>query len=173
MDRTLILMRHGRAASGIGMDDADRPLTAEGLAEVEAAAAGLRALVPVLDAIISSPFLRAEQTAFAVAASYGREHVERCMDLTPDSDPVLTLERMLAIGSDGRTLLAVGHMPSLAKLAYWLLPRDPDAVIGFDPAGAVALRVPGEPGRGSGQLAWQHSAVELIALGPRLQAQVT
>src|SRR5258705_5382967 len=63
----LYLMRHGLAAPGAGMSDRERPLTPVGVREMECAAAGLASAGIRFDRIVSSPLVRAVQTARLVA----------------------------------------------------------------------------------------------------------
>jgi broad specificity phosphatase PhoE len=78
---TLILTRHGQAAAGEVMlgGQLDVPLTADGLREAEALAnrlAGVR-----IDRIVSSPMLRAVETAQAIATGRPVEVDERLREL--------------------------------------------------------------------------------------------
>lgn len=67
----LYLMRHGKAedVARQGQSDAARALTAAGVREMSAAGRGLAALGVTVQAIATSPLLRARQTADAVAAT--------------------------------------------------------------------------------------------------------
>lgn len=80
----VIFLRHGETRhtldkrfSGSGGDDPE--LSENGVAQARAAAAYLKARVGHVDAIVSSPMRRAQQTASAVAASYGLD-----VDISPE-----------------------------------------------------------------------------------------
>lgn len=110
------LLRHAaaeeRSASG---RDADRELTAEGLRRAEKVARGLAALAPRIDAVRTSPYRRARQTAAAAAAALGLEGaLSQTRALEPHRDPNEILEEIDAarVGS----VLLVGHEPHLGAL---------------------------------------------------------
>src|SRR4051812_45120636 len=83
----LLIIRHGIAEDGTGVDDALRALTEEGKLKMKEAAAGLRDLVETIDVIGASPLLRAQQTAEMIAKAYGAMPVQKVRGLLPGSDP--------------------------------------------------------------------------------------
>ena len=107
----LFIVRHAKAASGA--PDAVRPLTKGGRKRArqigkEFAADGVRP-----DAILSSPLLRARETAEAIGKVVGVEVVldER---LAPgaDADDVRT-----AVSGRGEVVVLVGHQPDCGRVA--------------------------------------------------------
>jgi phosphohistidine phosphatase len=100
----LWLLRHAEAAEG--SPDAARPLTAKGLRDAHAAGLALKAMRIELDTCLSSPKLRALQTAELACEPLGLE-IELVEALAADSFDA----EDLAIGR-GHTLL-VGHNPSI------------------------------------------------------------
>ena len=115
----LYLIRHGVAAERgpEWPDDAKRPLTEEGIARMKKAARGLKRLDVRLDVVVSSPLVRARQTAEVVAGVFD--------EMSP-----LVLTTSLAPGGRYSDLLAdlqkqvrhtrialVGHEPDLGRLA--------------------------------------------------------
>src|SRR5439155_7346675 len=78
----LLVIRHGLAGEAsefarTGMDDDQRPLTDEGKKKMRAGARGLHEIVQQIDWLVSSPLVRAQQTAEII----GREF-ERAIDET-------------------------------------------------------------------------------------------
>src|SRR6185503_1238230 len=74
----LYLIRHGIAEERgeAWPDDAKRPLTEEGIARLRKSARGLARLGVSFDAILTSPLVRARQTADAVASAFEvRPHI--------------------------------------------------------------------------------------------------
>src|SRR5262249_48637670 len=76
----LYLMRHGPAGERATWTDDDqlRPLTEKGDRRMRSAAEGLKLLNPVVDTLLSSPLVRARQTAEIVGAAFNLpidEHV--------------------------------------------------------------------------------------------------
>jgi len=85
----LYLLRHGIAVQrddpSTQNDEAARPLTAKGLKRMRKAARGLCRFNIPFDAIVTSPALRARQTAEIVAAALGLESVlEEMSELAPE-----------------------------------------------------------------------------------------
>ena len=112
----LYLLRHA-TASDIAPSDAERPLTAAGKGEAHIAGLALAVLGVKLDAILSSPLVRAWQTARGVAEALKfTGDIVSCDELQNDAD---TLDLLRAIkhsaGVDAAEVLLVGHMPSLAQ----------------------------------------------------------
>jgi phosphohistidine phosphatase len=118
----IYLLRHGIAedvsASG---RDADRQLTAEGrkrLASILKRAAGA-GVEPSL--ILSSPLIRARQTAEIAAKTLGGTHqIVQTKVLEPGGEPELVWEELRARRAEPRVLLC-GHEPLFGRLAAYLL----------------------------------------------------
>ena len=111
MDVTVI--RHGTAEDRAATDAA-RELTPVGRAEAERAGERVAALDPPPDAIVSSPYLRALQTAEAVAGHLGLAGTVTLDEaLVPDAPPSGVRE-LLARLSDRRHVVLVSHEPILS-----------------------------------------------------------
>jgi phosphohistidine phosphatase len=146
----LYIMRHGDAvdrATGGYVRDADRPLTDAGRAEVLAVAGALGRLGLTLDLLLTSPLVRAAQTADLVASvlTVAREPV-----VSPALAPGGQIDDILDASRAGQRVMVVGHMPSLGELAAWLAWGDPSMVVGLRTAGVcrVDLDASGRPGEG-------------------------
>ena len=120
----LFIMRHGIAAERSAADcadDAKRPLTPEGKKKTRECVAGLARMGFVPDWIVTSPLVRAAETAALVADEVGsRVPVEICDALRPGGSPE-ALITFLAKRSDRRHVLVVGHEPDLSELAARLI----------------------------------------------------
>jgi phosphohistidine phosphatase len=126
----LYIMRHGPAedVSPTGRD-ADRALTPSGRDRVRATARALLEADEAPHAILSSPLVRALQTAEIVAA------VARCGDVE--------ITRAIAPGGDGAALakelvdqkrkraMLVGHEPDLSELVFRLTGRHVEMLKGM------------------------------------------
>jgi phosphohistidine phosphatase len=118
MDVTVI--RHGTAEDR-APTDAERALTAVGRAECERAAERLSHLDPSPDSIVSSPYLRARQTAEVVAARVGLGGaLELEPALVPDAPPTGVLELLCRL-SHRRHVVLVAHEPILSAACELLL----------------------------------------------------
>ena len=112
----LYFLRHGIAADAgpTGLGDADRPLTKEGIAKMQAGARGMRRLGLRLDALLSSPLVRAHETAAIVARVFGLE-LQLAEKLAPGCD----LAQLFALLGEYRAaerLMLVGHEPDFSSL---------------------------------------------------------
>jgi phosphohistidine phosphatase SixA len=104
----LFLVRHAEAAPG-DPDDL-RPLTPVG--QETARAVGERLAAEHLDAVITSPLLRARETANAIATAAG-------IEAEPDERlaPGATADGLrAAIAGLGDTVVAVGHQPDCSEI---------------------------------------------------------
>ena len=121
----LILVRHAEAAPGD--PDELRALTSEGRKVARELAERLAHERP--DAVVSSPLLRARETAAPIAAAAGLE-AETDDRLRPGA----TVDDVRgAVGGRGETVVAVGHVPDLADVVLALTGRE----VRF-PAGGLA-----------------------------------
>lgn len=103
----IYLLRHGDAEAGDGRDDAARRLTEKGKGQAEAAGAALRALGAPIETCLTSPKLRAVETARLACAPLGIEpELEHALEVGPFDPLDLTAGR-------GEAML-VGHEPSFS-----------------------------------------------------------
>jgi phosphohistidine phosphatase len=112
----LYFLRHGIAADvgPAGLGDAGRPLTKEGIAKMQAGARGMRRLGLRLDALLSSPLVRAHETAEIVARELGPE-LQLAERLAPGCD----LGQLFALLGEYRAaerVMLVGHEPDFSSL---------------------------------------------------------
>jgi phosphohistidine phosphatase len=114
----LWIMRHGQAEP-MAERDADRVLTPHGRIEVQRMCS-LFQDQPSFEAILASPYARAQQTASIVRSSLNfRGAVGTAPWLTPDDDPRCVLD-FLAERGEG-SLLLVSHQPLVGQLISLLI----------------------------------------------------
>jgi phosphohistidine phosphatase len=148
----LYLLRHGIAAdpgtAGITRDR-DRPLTLEGRDKMRRSAAAMRALKLEFDLIISSPFVRARQTAEIVAAAFGAEdRLEFETELGCGGDARLVIQGLAARQPAPGAILLVGHEPDLSRMISVLLSGDPGLAVTMKKGSLCKLvAAPLRPGR--------------------------
>ena len=152
----LYLLRHGEAAplgDGGITDDADRPLTETGLRQIRALAGQMQRRGIGLKAVLSSPLLRAKQTAETLVKTgpFPALEVRICDDLAFNGKPRRIARLLRELKAESVAL--VGHAPDLNQLAGWLIGSKKAQV---DLAkGAVAHILSSEDVRkGSGALLW-------------------
>jgi phosphohistidine phosphatase len=149
----LLIIRHAIAVERgtPGMPDEDRPLTPEGGEKFAEAAKGLASLVDRPDALLTSPLLRAKQTAALAAAAWGRIEPKETPALAGGSfeEQAAVLDRYPAHA----TVAVVGHEPQLSALLARLLGSRHDDRLAFKKGGAALVDVAGHLA-GGGQLVW-------------------
>jgi phosphohistidine phosphatase len=123
----LILVRHaiaGERDSRRWPDDRERPLTKDGIARFEQAAAGLRNVVGSVDLVLASPYRRAWLTAEILEKVAGWPAPVACTELEPENRAETVIERCNQ--ERAGVIALVGHEPLLGELAGRLL-AGPDA----------------------------------------------
>jgi phosphohistidine phosphatase len=156
MAEQLWFLRHGEAEPHDARPDAQRRLTARGEEQSRAAGRALAALELVFQLVVTSPRVRALETArLACEAGVGGEPVvDDRLGKGFDADDAIELAR--AVGPDKRLLL-VGHNPDFAQVVHDLC----GARIDLKKGGIVALRLDGR------------RATLLVTMRPREIARLT
>ena len=108
-------------------DDSIRPLTREGSERFVRAAHGLRLLVPTVDLMLSSTYVRAWQTAQILHDEAGWPPPVPCDALAAHRSSDAALETLREPSRAGAVGL-IGHEPNLSLLASLLLAGDTAAV---------------------------------------------
>lgn len=121
----LYLLRHGIATER-GKEtrggDAQRPLTPKGRRKMRLIAEAMRGLELSFDLILSSPLLRARQTADIVAREFKlAEQRKLSSHLAPEGDPRDLIRELKQTYRGSRKVLLVGHEPYLSNLTATLL----------------------------------------------------
>lgn len=121
MKRQLLLMRHGKSDWGQPLSDYQRPIKKRGHREAEQVGIWLREQDLVPDLIISSPALRARETAESVAVAMGYDAGSISWNESVYMADVSELLDAIAIAPDDcRRLMVVGHNPGLEDLLFYL-----------------------------------------------------
>lgn len=141
--RELILLRHAHAEpASTGQADLDRPLSAVGLAEAEAAGKWLKDNKLQPDCVLCSPSRRTRETLEAVVGVTGFfEHKleDKVYDATPGTLIGLVIDR-----ADVERLMIVGHNPGLEQLVALLDTGETSEYRSMPSACAVVLQLPEE-----------------------------
>ena len=133
--RTLLVLRHGKAAQEEAGSDRDRPLTQRGKRSAEAVGHLLRDDDLVPDRVISSSAERARDTARRVASAAKFEGVIDELYLAEPDSYIMAVRRL---GVDAERVLVVGHNPGLEALAL-ILTGEP---LSLPTAGLVVCSLP-------------------------------
>jgi phosphohistidine phosphatase len=150
----LYLVRHGIAADrgDEWPDDSKRPLTSKGAARMRQIAKALRELNVTVDVVLTSPLVRAKQTAqLLVDGLKPAPALAVVQALVPGTAPAQVAE---ALGEFRKTrrLAIVGHEPSLGEFAAWLVGSKTS--IPFRKGGVCRIDVVAFPPTGTGELVW-------------------
>jgi phosphohistidine phosphatase len=139
----IYLLRHGlaeeRAPSGPGRD-ADRRLTPKGKRKVWRVAAAMEALGLRFDAILSSPYVRARETAEIVAEAFNLAGALSFVSaLTPGGSHEMLVRALRELKPRPEAVLLVGHEPHLSEFASLLVSGSARGVLVLKKAGLCKL----------------------------------
>lgn len=115
----LYIVRHGIAVDKTdpkAPPDPERPLTAKGVQKTRAAALGLKELGVKPDVLITSPYVRAAQTAeiFAEALGFPTAKVRVTDALKPPANPADFIKELAHLKA--KEVMCFGHAPHLDQL---------------------------------------------------------
>jgi phosphohistidine phosphatase len=150
------VMRHGIAVARGDPnfpDDAERPLTPEGKKKLRAIAKGLFRLGLCVDSIISSPLVRASETAAIVADAFGPGVKVESSDFLRPGGSLQALLTSLGKRNDHRSVLVVGHEPDLSEGVAKLI-GNTRASFQFKKGGCCRIDFDKFPPRLPGKLIW-------------------
>jgi len=153
--RTLLLLRHAKSGYPAGVADHDRPLASRGITEAGLAGDWLRANVPAIDGVLCSTATRARETLARTGIDAPVQYNERLYGAAPGT----MIAEINKVSDELRTLLVVGHEPTISAVALTLAGAEGtdadtlERIAEKFPTSAIAvLTVPGgwddlEPGR--------------------------
>ncbi len=135
------------------------------MARMREAVGGLEALGVELDLVLTSPLVRARQTAELVARGLSSAPTVEVTDALLPGQPSARIAEALAAWTRYRAIALVGHEPGLGELAAWLIGvREP---LAFKKGGVCRIDVAALPPVPPGQLVWFALPKMLRALGNR------
>jgi phosphohistidine phosphatase len=151
----VILIRHAKAETrdaGTWPDDDLRPLTAEGQAEQRAAARAMKKMGIKFDFLITSPLLRASQTAEIVATAYRWPEPPQVAQELGHGYAVGAVVKLLGKFPPDASVALVGHEPDLSNLAGAFISRSGDVNLAVKKSGVVGIEFDGQAESGKGTL---------------------
>jgi phosphohistidine phosphatase len=152
----LYVIRHAEAvdvgSNGVACDE-ERPLTEKGREQCRVVARALRCAGVELEKLLTSPLVRARQTAEEMVKQWPNLHLEptECEELEPGRRKRKLLRELLAAG--GEAVGVVGHNPDLVELVGWLV-GEKEVGLALPKAGVVRIDFDGPPNKGAGRLVW-------------------
>ena len=156
----LLLIRNGKtedrecfARSGHAEDL--RPLSQEGRRDLRRAAGGLAKVVGELDRLVSSPLVRAIETAAIFAKSFPKTKSTEASELRPGGR-IERAVKWVESCSAAESIGLVGHEPQLGRLASILMcgKSDPRTMVAIKRGGMCLLEFPGKASAGQATLRW-------------------
>jgi phosphohistidine phosphatase len=150
----LYLVRHGIAEERgkAWPDDSQRPLTSRGVKQLRKIASGLDDLGVTFDLVLTSPLVRARQTADVLHRGLAKgAPLEETTRLAPGGRPADVIELLKKYRKADRVAL-VGHEPDMGQLAAFLIGAR--APIVFKKGGVCRIDFTKLPPTPPGQLIW-------------------
>lgn len=163
----LYLVRHAIAAERGPKypDDRLRPLTPDGSKRFAESVPGLVEMDVVIDVVLTSPLVRARETAMMLAAGLKpKPAIVELEALAPGGRHQALLEAIKTHARRHRRLALVGHEPDLGEFAARLLAARGN--VEFKKGAICLIEVDGATPGGPGTLRWMLTPRALRALAP-------
>lgn len=163
----LFLLRHGVAEERVAArSDQARALTSDGIEKMRRIARGMKILKLSFDRILTSPLVRARQTAEIVCEFLqAKGKLDTVTELSSGADPEFLFELLRGRYGRSKSLLLVGHEPDLSEFASRVLIGSPSIPIHFKKGGLCLLTVAPPIADGHGLLEWHLAPGQLARLG--------
>jgi phosphohistidine phosphatase len=163
----LFLVRHAIAAERGPKypDDRLRPLTVAGSKKFSESVPGLTEMGVVIDFVLTSPLVRARETATLLASALKpKPALAEIEALAPGGRPQAVIEAVKTHSKRHRRLALVGHEPDLGELAARLIGGR--GTIEFKKGAVCLIEVDDATPGGPGTLRWLLTPKALRALAP-------
>ncbi|MGC1397855.1 phosphohistidine phosphatase SixA [Candidatus Binatus sp.] len=152
----LYILRHATAEQAASSgDDGARKLTDRSKEKMRGAAAGLRAMGLKFNVILTSPLVRAAETAEIVSAAYENATPPQVLPALATGIAATEAVTALRAFSKHEDVMIVGHEPQLSAVTSILLTGAADvAHLKLKTGGCIAIDLPTRFERGGGELRW-------------------
>ncbi len=143
----LYIVRHAiaenRDPNNSEQQDSQRPLTDPGRKKFRQIARALGNLGTQIDLILTSPYLRAADTAQILRKKLdlNKEQLIKADDLAPGGDAIRLMNDLAGKYSTYQNIAIVGHEPGLSRLISVLLSGDPTLPITLKKGGVCCLTI--------------------------------
>lgn len=141
----LYIVRHAiaetREEAASEAEDSQRPLTDQGRKKFRKIARGLQDMGIEIDLILTSPYVRAADTADILRKKLhlGKDQLVIEQDLAPGGDAKRLMESLREKHADMANIALVGHEPGLSRLISTLISGDPTVPITLKKGGVCCL----------------------------------
>jgi phosphohistidine phosphatase len=168
MNRRVLVLRHAEAeepahALIAGRSDAKRELTKDGRRKMLTGARGLGQVVEHIDHLVSSPLVRAVQTADLLAEVFPDAKRQEHAGLSPGF-PHAALMGWIARYKG--TLALVGHEPDLSQWVGYMVTGEARSVVLMKKGACCCLKMPESPLAGEAHIVWHMPLKQLRDLAP-------
>lgn len=165
----LYLLRHAiaveRGTPGFE-DDSLRPLTGKGRDRMKQIVQGMKSLGLSFDHILTSPYVRARETAEIVAVVLGTKNPPGKEPLlAADQEPQAVLTKLDELDWKSLSVLLVGHEPFLSKLASLMIGAGKCSALKMKKGGLCKLEVQHLTPHPHARLAWLLTPKQLRGIG--------
>ncbi len=160
----LYILRHGIAADRGAEypDDNLRPLTDRGIRRMRREAKGINAIGVAPDVIISSPLVRAIQTAEIVRNGLDAPpQIAISEALVPEAHPSQIIQELVKSHSSLSSVMVVGHEPHMSSLVSYVMTGQVGWLIRLKKGALCNMDI---SALGRGQLLWALAPRQLRAL---------
>jgi len=164
----LYLIRHAIATTiSPEGEDSQRPLTDKGRTRMYRIAQGLKELGESIDLILTSPYLRATQTAQVLAKKLEveKDKIIILEPLAPDGQAADVIRTINDKYKDVENIALVGHEPYLSRLISLLLSGDPNLSITLKKGSVCRLSIASLQAGRCATLDWLLMPAQLVGIG--------
>ncbi len=148
----IYILRHGKAGHH-AVSDFDRELTKEGMSDSFMIGKFCATTNLLFTHAVTSPLIRARQTADEVLKSTLNVPLSVSDYLTPEADPRKLLKHLHTFSANSRILL-VTHEPFAGKCISTLICGNPAAGVRMNTTSLACIETIGLPNEGNGKLLW-------------------
>ena len=148
----IYFLRHGDASDSPSFQDSDRPLSEFGVRQASSVGHFLGNVDRGIKEILTSPLVRAQQSAEAVQREIGPVPIHPTEHLTSSSDPRIIIRELQR--TDKGPVLLVGHEPHLSKTISLLISGDTNTVVEMRKASLACVSTDDPLKEGGGILQW-------------------
>lgn len=160
----LCIIRHGLAGTNLEDEaqDYQRPLTKKGKEKLKGIAKGLKDMKIYFNAILTSPLLRALESAEIIHAYCGATEEVMICDLLQPGSSYSKLSKLLNELHEYEKIAIIGHEPFLSGFACYCLSNSKNPFINLKKGGALMLETDKAIKPGQCTLSWLMEPKQMI-----------
>lgn len=101
----------------------------------------LREMIDPVDRIVTSPYVRARQTAEILSQFFFETPVREAAELVPHGPPPAFVNWLKAHAQEDQVVLVVGHEPQISSLATYLLTGKQESIVEMKKSAVLSLEI--------------------------------